>query len=122
MDRTPASERTRERLKALMEGHGEKTDLRSALVRLALRLIVEQGLEGEAADALGRAWRGPDAGYRNGYRTGRLKTAEGMDRAVPFRSRFRSSVAGARNWRRWRLRCMRVDCPRAISKRAANRC
>jgi len=52
MDRIPASERTRERLKALMEGHGEKTDLRSELVRLALRLIVEQGLD-EAADALG---------------------------------------------------------------------
>jgi hypothetical protein len=28
-----ASERTRERLKSLMEGHGEKADLRSELVR-----------------------------------------------------------------------------------------
>jgi len=34
-----------------MEGHGEKADLRSELVRLAARLIVEEGLEGEAADA-----------------------------------------------------------------------
>jgi putative transposase len=82
MDRIPASERTRERLKALIEGHGERSDLRSELVRLAARLIVEEGLEGEAADALGRDYyaRGAAAGggHRNGYRTGRLKTAEGV--------------------------------------------
>jgi len=95
-----AAGREAERLKALMEGHGEKADLRSELVRLAARLIVEEGLEGEAADALGREYyvRGaaPGAGYRNGYRAGRLKTAEGVeyaapqisDRAVPFRSRL----------------------------------
>jgi putative transposase len=107
MDRIPASERTRERLKSLMEGHGEKADLRSELVRLAARLIVEEGLEGEAADALGREYyvRGaaPGAGYRNGYRTGRLKTAEGLieyaapqisDRAVPFCSRLREIIRG----------------------------
>jgi transposase-like protein len=55
-----------------MEGHGEKADLRSELVRLAARLIVEEGLEGETADALGREYyvRGAaaGAGYRNGYR------------------------------------------------------
>ena len=71
MDRIPASERTRERLKALMEGHGEGSDVRSELVRLAARLIVEEGLEGEATDALGQEYyvRGaaPRAGYRNGY-------------------------------------------------------
>jgi putative transposase len=107
MDRIPASERTRERLEALMEGHGEKADLCSELVRLAARLIVEEGLEGETADALGREYyvRGAaaGAGYRNGYRTGRLKTAEGMieyaapqisDRAVPFRSRLREIIRG----------------------------
>src|SRR5215831_17344721 len=94
MDRIPASERTRERLKALMEG-------------LAARLIVEEGQEGETADALGREYyvRGAaaGAGYRNGYRTGRLKTAEGMieyavpqisDRAVPFRSWLREIIRG----------------------------
>jgi transposase-like protein len=45
----------------------------------------------------------PGAGYRNGYRTGRLKTAEGMveyavpqicDRAAPFRSRLREIIRG----------------------------
>jgi putative transposase len=107
MDRIPASERTRERLKALMEGHGEGSDVRSELVRLAARLIVEEGLEGEATDALGREYyvRGATSGtgYRNGYRAGRLKTAEGVveyaapqisDRAVPFRSRLCEIIRG----------------------------
>ena len=40
MDRIPASERTREKLKALMEGRSEVADGRSELVRLAARLIV----------------------------------------------------------------------------------
>jgi transposase-like protein len=50
-------------------------------VRLAARLIIEDALDGEAADALGRGHyaRGaaPEPGYRNGDRTGRLKSAEG---------------------------------------------
>jgi putative transposase len=54
MDRIPASERTREKLKALMEGRSEVADGRSELVRLAARLIIEEALEGEARDALGR--------------------------------------------------------------------
>jgi transposase-like protein len=66
----------------LMSGHGEESDLRSDLVRLAARLIIEEGLEGEATDALGREYYGrgaaPGVGYRNGHRTGRLKTAEGV--------------------------------------------
>jgi mutator family transposase len=107
MERIPASERTREKLKALMEGRAQATDERSELVRLAARLIIEEALEGEASDTLGRDYyaRGaaPGTGYRNGYRTGRLKTAEGAvefsapqiaDRAEPFRSRLREVVRG----------------------------
>ena len=61
---------------------------RSDLVRLALRLIVEEALEGEVADALGREryarGEGEKAGYRNGYRTGKVKTAEGaVEYAAP---------------------------------------
>jgi putative transposase len=102
MERIPASERTREQLKALMEGRVEAVTGRSELVRLAARLIIEEALEGEARDALGRDYyaRGasPGAGYRNGHRSGRLKSAEGAieysapqiaDRAEPFRSRLR---------------------------------
>jgi transposase-like protein len=107
MERIPASERTRERLKALMNGESEAVDGRSELVRLAARLIIEEALEGEAKDAVGRDYyaRGavPGGGYRNGYRAGRVKSAEGAieysapqiaDRAEPFRSRIREIVGG----------------------------
>jgi putative transposase len=106
MERTPASERTREKLKAVIEGT-EKGAGASELVRLAARLIIEEALEGEARDVLGREYyaRGaaPGAGYRNGYRTGRLDSAEGRieysapqiaDRATPFRSAIRELVRG----------------------------
>jgi transposase-like protein len=107
MDRILASERTREKLKALVEGRSELEEGRSELVRLAARLIIEEALEGEARDALGRDYyaRGatPGAGYRNGYRTGRVKSAEGgieysapqiADRDAPLRSRIREVVRG----------------------------
>ncbi len=74
MERIPGSERTREKLRALMDGRNEVEDERSELVRLAARLIIEEALEGEARDALGCDYyaRGgqPGAGYRNGYRRG----------------------------------------------------
>jgi len=80
MERIPASERTREKLKALIEERNEVEDGRSELVRLAARLIIEEALEGEARDALGRDYyaRGaiPGSGYRNGYRRGRVHRAE----------------------------------------------
>jgi putative transposase len=107
MDRIPASERTREKLMGLMEGKAEAIGSSSELVRLAARLIIEEALEGEAEDALGREYyaRGaaPGSGYRNGYRRGRLKTAEGAveysapqiaDRAEPFRSKIRAILGG----------------------------
>jgi putative transposase len=90
-----------------MEGRSEIEDGRSELVRLAARLIIEEALEGGARDALGREYYGrgavPGAGYRNGYRTGRVKSAEGAieystpqiaDRREPFRSRIREVVRG----------------------------
>jgi hypothetical protein len=51
----PASEQTREQLKALMEGKAEVADSNSNLVRMAARQIIEEALEGEAEDALGLA-------------------------------------------------------------------
>jgi putative transposase len=115
MERIQASERTREKLKRLMDGVDKGGDAGSELVRLAARLIVEEALEGESRDALGRDYyaRGarPGAGYRNGYRQGRLKTAEGAieysapqiaDRAEPFRSKIRA-VLGKRSERLERL-------------------
>ena len=83
MERLSAPERTREELRALMNGDLGTAAGRGDLVRLALRLIVEEeALEGEVADVLGREryerGDGEKAGYRNGYRPGKVKTAEGQ--------------------------------------------
>jgi transposase-like protein len=68
---------------------------------------VEEALEAEVAEAVGRGYyengAAPGAGYRNGYRRGRLSTAEGAieygvpqvaDRPEPFVSRVRAGLAG----------------------------
>ncbi len=107
MQRLSAPERTREELRALMNGDLGTAKGRGDLVRLALRLIVEEALEGEVSDALGREryerGEGEKAGYRNGYRTGKVKTAEGAvdysapqvrDMPEPFVSSVRSALSG----------------------------
>jgi putative transposase len=105
MARVPASERTRNALKDMFAGKTAAD--KSSLVRQAARLIVEEALESEAADALGgRGYyeHGADRrGYRNGSRPGRVKTAEGeiefsvpqlADMAQPFRSQIREVIRG----------------------------
>ena len=107
MERLSAPERTREELRALVNGELGTAAGRGDLVRLALRLIVEEALEGEVSDALGRERyeRGEDgkAGYRNGYRPGKMKTAEGAvdysapqvrDTPEPFVSNVRAALSG----------------------------
>ena len=80
--RLPASQRTREELTALIEGRLSTASAKDELVKLATRLVVEEALEGEAGDTIGRDYyehgAQPGQGYRNGYRMGRLKTAEGL--------------------------------------------
>jgi len=105
--RLPASQHTREELTALIEGRLSTASAKDELVKLATRLIVEEALEGEAGDALGREYyehgAQPGQGYRNGYRPGRLKTAEGRmeysapqiaGRDEPFRSAIREHLKG----------------------------
>jgi putative transposase len=105
--RVVATEKTRERLRALIDGRLGTGAERSDLIRLAARLIVEEALEAEVRDNLGREryerGSGGSAGYRNGYRCGRMKTAEGMvefsapqvrDTAEPFVSAIRENLAG----------------------------
>jgi transposase-like protein len=99
MARVPASERTRNALKDMFAGKTAAD--KSSLVRQAARLIVEEALEKEAAAALGSGYyeHGADRrGYRNGYRLGRVKSAEGeiefalsqlTDIAEPFRPKIR---------------------------------
>ena len=106
MARVPASEATRKRIDAMINGQSEGVD-KSELVRAAARLIVEEALEEEVTDTLGREFyrhgARPGSGYRNGYRTGRLKSAEGSieyavpqvaDRSEPFRSKIREVISG----------------------------
>jgi transposase-like protein len=90
-----------------LEGRLSTSSAKDELVKLATRLIVEEALEGEAGDAVGRDYyehgAQPGQGYRNGYRTGRLKTAEGLmeystpqiaGRDEPFRSAIREHLKG----------------------------
>jgi putative transposase len=105
--RVPASQRTREELTSLIEGRLSTASAKDELVQLATRLIVEEALEGEASDAIGRDYyqhgAQPGQGYRNGYRIGRLKTAEGRmeysapqiaGRDEPFHSAIREQLRG----------------------------
>src|SRR5215203_4193277 len=82
MKRVSAPERTRERLRSLIDGRLGTAPDRSNLMLLAAQLIVEEALEGEVRDEIGRERyersEGEASGYRNGYRKGRLTTAEGM--------------------------------------------
>jgi putative transposase len=85
---------------------GRASTGRSGLVRQAARLIVEEALEAEAGEVLGRGYYAHGAaerGYRNGYCVGKLKTAEGAiefavpqlsDTAEPFRSQIRQVIRG----------------------------
>jgi putative transposase len=105
MKRISAAEQTRERLRALVDGRLGTAPERSNLVLLAAQLILEEALEGEVSDAVGRERyeraEGEASGYRNGYRTGRMKTAEGMvefsapqvrDTPEPFVSAIRQNL------------------------------
>ena len=107
MKRVLGSMRTRQSLSDLIEGRLSSADGRAELVKLATRLIVEESLEAESRDALGRDYYEHGAaagqGYRNGVRPGRLKTAEGMidysapqiaGRDEPFRSEIREHLKG----------------------------
>src|SRR5512132_1535229 len=86
--RLPASMRTRQSLSDVIEGRLSSPAGREELVKLATRLIIEETLEAEARDAVGRDYyehgAAPGSAYRNGSRPGRLKTAEGaMDHSAP---------------------------------------
>src|SRR5438034_10747460 len=126
MERIPASERTREKLKAVIEGSSEGGGT-SELVRLAARLIIEEALEGEARDALGRDYYARGAATATAIapgscaaRRGRSNTARRRLPTAASRSarRFaRSFAGGPPSWKRWRWRCMRAGCRPAISRR-----
>ena len=103
MARVPASEATRKRLTDMLAG--KQSFERSALLREAVRLILEETLEAEVTEELGRGYYDraqTGDGQRNGYRVGRLASAEGaIEYAVPqvrgiegWRSEVRASLGG----------------------------
>jgi len=112
-DRVPPSVRTGQKIRELIAG-GD-ADVKSQFIRLAVEQVIEQMLESEVTDVLGRdyyrhhdaddgeASGDPPRGHRNGYRTNRLRTAEGpieyatpqvRGTAEPFRSALRALLDG----------------------------
>src|SRR5438876_3514256 len=87
MTRVPASKQTRKQLEQLFDGRGGAEGDRGELVKLAARLIVEEALEEEVEDVIGRGYYAHgdgSRGHRNGYRRGKLDSAEGrIEYAVP---------------------------------------
>lgn len=101
MRKLAASEMTRKKIEELMNQGFDASEL----MRTGMRLMIEQALEAEVDDALGREryerTPGPAKGYRNGKRMGHVKTAEGVvdfsmpqvtGMEQPFVSRIREQV------------------------------
>ena len=63
----------------LTQGIEQEESPTSALLGLAARVVLQEALEGEQRDALGREryQRGSEGRYRNGYRPGHVEGAEG---------------------------------------------
>jgi Transposase, Mutator family len=128
--RIPASERTSQKLNELLKAGVADGDARAEPLKLAVRKIIEEALEAEVGDALGRGYyengAEPGRGYRNGYRRARLRSAEGpieysvpqvTDRTEPFVSRVgRAWRAGRPSSSNWRSRCTRGGSARGTSR------
>jgi transposase-like protein len=100
--RIPASERTSQKLDELLSQDVADGDARAELLTLAVRKIVEEALEAEVSEAVGREYYEngavPGAGYRNGSRRPKGAIEYGVprvaDRAEPFVSRVRAELTG----------------------------
>jgi putative transposase len=92
-------------LRALLQGQTDAQsgeELLSTVVRLSTERILQEALEREQAEALGRgryAARGEQLGYRNGYENGTLKTAEGVLRVKLPQIRGREEPYRSPLWR-----------------------
>lgn len=89
MEKVPPSERIRQELEELVNGTSiecEGASLLSRLLKLGMERVIQEALEREQEERLGRTRYGREKGseegqrraYRNGYERGRLKTAEGV--------------------------------------------
>lgn len=83
MNKVQPSERISKEISELLEnGYDGTGDLLSTLVKKSTLKLIQEVLEQEIRDYLGRGYYERNAssvkGYRNGYEPGRLKTAEGV--------------------------------------------
>ena len=90
MERVAPSDRLKQELAALLATgvRPAEADPAGKLVRLAARLVLQEALEQEQSDFIGRSRyeraETPRQGYRNGYEPAALQTAEGrLEVAVP---------------------------------------
>ena len=104
MEKIPASEKLRKQFEATINGSAEGESILDAVLRKGAAIVVQEMLEQEVTDFLGRDHyerrnRRADskAGYRNGYEPLNIKTPEGKIRAYipqvrdpdePFRSKL----------------------------------
>jgi hypothetical protein len=135
--RIPASERTSQKLNELLKAGVADGDARAEPLKLAVHKMIEEALEAEVGDALGRGYyesgAEPGRGYGNGYRRARLRSAEGpidygvpqvTDRTEPFVSRVCPGLAGRTAeleqlaFGRHQLRAIRADLDRGHAERA----
>ena len=107
-DNLPPSDQMSKRLFELLDGQAETEDVLSELMRRGAEQLLQQALEAEVTDFLGRArYERSDeespAGYRNGYRDRTIKTAEGRltvrrprvrETDEPFESRLLARIDG----------------------------
>jgi putative transposase len=84
MQRIPPSQKVRQRIADLLaHGTDSEEEMITTVIRLAVERLIQEMLEEEVKDYLGRdhyARRAPDQahlGYRNGYEPGRIRTGEG---------------------------------------------
>src|SRR3954466_553934 len=110
MRKVAPSQMVREQIEQTLSGGVDtETNLLSALAQLGLSYLVQQSLEQEQEDFLGRSRyerrSGDEAvgGYRNGYEEATLRIAEGAvgvripqvrDTATPYRSRLMDFLEG----------------------------
>jgi len=110
MKRITPSERMRQRIKDIMEnGLETEEDIASLIIRLGVERLIQEMLEEETKDYLGRGHyerRAPDQehrGYRNGYEPGHVRTGEGQisvqvpqvrDAPETYRSRLMEKIRG----------------------------
>jgi transposase-like protein len=99
------SEQKAQALRTLLQGQTDAQtgeELLSTLVRLSTERILQEALEHEQAEALGRGRyeaRGEKLGYRNGYENGTLRTAEGVLRMKLPQIRGREEPYQSALWR-----------------------